>query len=114
MDPPAAPPPAFNDEIAAPGPGLSLDDDLDDSVSLPDELGDPTDRESYYRKIYDEFVETKIACGEATEGFTYDKFARKLRKQSDSLMARPEVTDVQFTVYVKDGKAALRAKVVKT
>jgi hypothetical protein len=28
-------------------------------------------------------------------------------------MSRAEVTDVQFSVYVKDGKAALRAKVVK-
>ena len=26
---------------------------------------------------------------------------------------RPGIKDVQFTVYVKDGKAALKAKVVK-
>jgi hypothetical protein len=28
-------------------------------------------------------------------------------------MARPGTQDVKFTVYVKDGKAALKAKVVK-
>jgi hypothetical protein len=106
----APPAPAFSDDLAA-SPGLSLNDSSD-TVSLADAEGGE-DRESYYRRIYDEFVETKVACGEATEGFTYEKFAKKLRKQSDSLLARPEVTDVQFSVYVKDGKAALRAKVIK-
>ncbi|WP_106389720.1 MXAN_5187 family protein [Enhygromyxa salina] len=109
--PPDAPPaPAFSDEIA---PTPLSPGDSSDSVSFAD-LGGGQDRESYYRGIYDEFVETKGACGEATEGFTYEKFAKKLRKQSDTLMARPEVTDVQFSVYVKDGKAALRAKVIKS
>jgi hypothetical protein len=103
----AAPAPAFSDELE---PALPLGDSSD-SVSLAD-VGD--DRESYYRRIFDEFVETKVACGEAIEGFTYEKFAKKLRKQSDSLLGRDDVSDVQFSVYVKDGKAALRAKVIKT
>lgn len=104
---PSPPPaPAFDDEVASPdlGPG-------DSSVSLADVGGQ--DREAYYRTIFDEFVETKIACGEPIEGFTYEKFAKKLRKQSEDLMSRSDVADVQFSVYVKDGKAALRAKVVK-
>lgn len=98
--------PAFQDVVG--NPPFELDDG--DSVSLAS-LAD--DRESYYRSIYKEFVETKAACGENTDGFTYEKFAKKLRKQSDPLLARPEVTDVQFSVYVKDGKAALKAKVIK-
>ena len=106
-DPPPAPAPAFSDEVSAGG--LSLDDD---EVSLAAVTGG-NDRESYYKRIYDEFVETKVACGENTDGFTYEKFAKKLRKQSDTLLARAEVTDVEFSVYVKDGKAALRAKVIK-
>lgn len=104
---PPAPAPAFNDELA-PAPDLGDSD----SVSLADVGGE--DREGYYRKIYDEFVETKAACGESTEGFTYEKFAKKLRKQSDNLLSRDDVKDVQFSVYVKDGKAALRAKVIKS
>jgi hypothetical protein len=108
--PPARPPaPAFDDEVASPG--LSLNDESD-SVSLADVGGQ--DREAYYRTIYDEFVETKVACGEPIDGFTYEKFAKKLRKQSEDLMSRSDVSDVQFSVYVKDGKAALRAKVVKS
>jgi hypothetical protein len=105
--PPAPSAPAFDDQVASPGLSLS---DSSDSVSLAD-AGD--DRESYYRKIFDEFVETKVACGEGIEGFTYEKFAKKLRKQSESLLGREDVADVQFSVYVKDGKAALRAKVIK-
>ena len=108
--PAAAPAPAFSDEVSAPA--LALGDN-DDEVSLAAVTGDVPDRESYYKQIYNEFVETKIACGENTDGFTYEKFAKKLRKQSDTLLARADVTDVEFSVYVKDGKAALRAKVVK-
>ena len=100
--------PTFSDELE-PQVGTALADESD-SVSLADAADE---REVYFRAIYDEFVETKLACGEATEGFTFDKFARKLRKQSESLLARPDVKDVEFSVYVKDGKAALRAKVVK-
>jgi hypothetical protein len=103
----AAPAPAFHDDSGRNSIPLG---DSSDSVSLAD-AGD--DREAYYRRIFDEFVETKVACGEPIEGFTYEKFAKKLRKQSESLLGRDDVADVQFSVYVKDGKAALRAKVIK-
>ncbi len=102
---PLAPAPAF-DEAAEP----DLDDDSD-AISLA--AATAGDRESYYQRIYTEFVETKTACGESVEGFTYEKFAKKLRKQSDDLLGRADVKDVEFSVYVKDGKAALRAKVIK-
>ena len=48
-----------------------------------------------------------------TDGFTYEKFSKKLRKNSEALLKRPGVSDVKFNVYIKDGKAALKAKVVK-
>ncbi|MFV8749731.1 MXAN_5187 family protein [Nannocystaceae bacterium ST9] len=99
--------PAF-DEAAAPD---TSDEDDGDAISLAAATGG--DRESYYQRIYTEFVETKTACGESIEGFTYEKFAKKLRKQSDDLLGRADVKDVEFSVYVKDGKAALRAKVIK-
>lgn len=105
-DPEPAAAPAFNDEVSA-GP-IGFDDD--DSISLADA---GQDRESYYKSIYKEFVETKQACGENVDSFPYEKFAKKLRKQSDSLLAKPEVKDVEFSVYVKDGKAALKAKIIK-
>lgn len=69
--------------------------------------------EAYYREIYEEFVQIKETCGEPTENFTFEKFAVKLRKNTEQLLKRPGVTDVKFSVYIKDGKAALKAKVVK-
>ncbi|MEM9461845.1 MAG: MXAN_5187 family protein [Myxococcota bacterium] len=73
-----------------------------------------SDRESYYRGVYDEFLRVKAQCGEPTDKLSFEKFAQKLTKNtSDIMKKKPGVTDVQFTVYVKDGKAALKAKVVK-
>ncbi|MCX4241897.1 MXAN_5187 family protein [Paraliomyxa miuraensis] len=71
-------------------------------------------REAYYRSVYDQFVRVKTQCGEPTDKLTFEKFAQKLAKNtSDLKKKKPDIDDVQFTVYVKDGKAALKAKVVK-
>lgn len=70
--------------------------------------------EAYYRSVYEEFLRVKQQCGEPVDKLTYDKFVQKLEKNAaDIRKKKPEVEDVQFTVYVKDGKAALKAKVVK-
>ncbi|MBL8948161.1 MAG: hypothetical protein JNK45_33615, partial [Myxococcales bacterium] len=75
---------------------------------------DSEDRIRYYREIFDEFLQVKIACGENTDGFTFDKFAKKLQKNTQDILEKhTDVRDVQFTVYVKDGKAALKAKVIR-
>jgi hypothetical protein len=69
---------------------------------------------AHYLRVYEEFVRVKAQCGEPTDKLTYEKFAQKLEKNAaDIKKKKPEVEDVQFTVYVKDGKAALKAKVVK-
>ena len=90
--------------------GLNLEPPpLDPAV---DPNADPT--EAYYQEVFEEFLQVKQACGESTVNFTFDKFAKKLAKQTAAIKAKREgVADVKFTVYVKDGKAALRAKVIK-
>lgn len=131
-EPEPSPPPKPAPSKPAPPPAPSLTDavdDGDDGISLaateaaappppkpapaPAPEPDEDPREAYFHEIYDEFVETKKTCGEPTAGFTYEKFAKKLRKNTADLLKRPGVADVKFTVYVKDGKAALKAKVVK-
>ncbi len=70
--------------------------------------------EDEFEELFEEFVQVKQACGEPTDNLTYDRFAAKLRKNERDLKAkRPDIKRVQFTVYVKDGKAALKAKVIK-
>jgi hypothetical protein len=75
--------------------------------------GIPVDEEAYFRSVYQEFVDTKRRCGEATEGLTYDKFAVTLRKNKESLTSRFACKAVRFQVYIKEGKAALKATPVR-
>jgi hypothetical protein len=71
----------------------------------PDELEWPN--------VYEEFVKTKKSCNEPTEGLTFDKFRQTLRKNRDALVQRHNCKRVKFTVYVKDGRASLKATPIK-
>jgi hypothetical protein len=66
-----------------------------------------------YRSIYDEFLALKVKCGESVENLTYDRFLSKLRSNRDALIAKHGCKAVKFQVYVKDGKAALKASPVR-
>lgn len=90
------------------------------ATSGPAEVVDPTHlepdsaREAYYRSIYEDFVQVKVACGEPTEALTFERFTAKLQRNEDDLRARRnDIKAVRFSVYVKDGRAALKAKVIK-
>jgi hypothetical protein len=63
--------------------------------------------------VYDDFVRTKKQCGEATEGLTFEKFQTTLKKNRDALMQRHNCKRVRFSVYVKDGRASLKATPVR-
>lgn len=63
--------------------------------------------------VYDDFLKTKKQCSEPTEGLTFDKFRQTLRKNRDALVARHNCKRVKFTVYVKDGRASLKATPIK-
>jgi hypothetical protein len=88
----------------------SLDDDIlgGGSEALTSVAGDP-----YFRQVFDQFVAVKRSCNEPTSGLTFEKFSEKLIKNRDDLMSKTGCRDVRFTVYVKDGKAALKATPVK-
>jgi hypothetical protein len=95
--------------VVGPPPGSPLGQSPSASASGSD---DP--KAGYYREIFEEFLQVKIACGEPTAGFTFDKFVKKLQKNTQDILEKhSDVRDVQFTVYVKDGKAALKAKIVR-
>lgn len=86
---------------------------LDADPSAPEPAKDDAVREAYYQEVFEEFIKFKVENNESTEGLTYDKFATKLRSNTAELMKRPDVKDVQFSVYLKDGKVALKARVVR-
>lgn len=113
--PPAGTPTATATPMPTAAP-LSLDDapaldSLDDDI-----LGAPADEpagDAYFKEVYEQFVAVKESCGEPTSGLTFPKFSDKLVKNREDLIAKTGCKDVRFTVYVKDGKAALKATPVK-
>jgi hypothetical protein len=64
-------------------------------------------------QVFNEFVRTKRECGEPVEGLTYPKFEQTLIKNRDALIARHNCKRVRFSVYVKEGRASLKATPVK-
>jgi hypothetical protein len=68
---------------------------------------------AHFAHVYDEFLQLKKQCGETTAGLTIDKFLQKLRDNKSSLVAKHACRTVRFSVYVKDGKAALKATPVR-
>jgi hypothetical protein len=66
-----------------------------------------------WRRVYEDFVATKQQCGEPTEGFTYEKFEKTLQKNQAALVKRHGAARVKFSVYVKEGKAALKASPIR-
>ena len=63
--------------------------------------------------VYEEFLSLKKQCGEPTNTLTFEKFKGTLERNKAALVARHNCTRVKFTVYVKDGKAALKASPIK-
>jgi hypothetical protein len=72
-----------------------------------------TDDNAEWLGVYEDFVRTKKQCGESTDGLTFDKFSHTLKKNRDALIARHGCKRVRFSVYVKEGRASLKATPVK-
>lgn len=69
--------------------------------------------DAHWQEIYQEFLRTRAQCGEASEGLTYEKFKVKLEGNKAQLISKYACRSVRFQVYVKEGKAALKATPVK-
>lgn len=116
--PPARPAP-LPPKYSAPVDGLMMDDEVTAITNVPQQLLDAigadatTDELGEWRKVFEDFVRIKKECGEPTEGATFEKFQVTLRKTRDSLMEKHACKKVKFSVYVKEGRAALRASPMK-
>jgi hypothetical protein len=69
--------------------------------------------ETHFREVFEQFVAMQKECGAPVSGLTFDKFVRKLHAARDQVMKRHNAPAVHFTVYVKEGRAALKASPVK-
>ena len=66
-----------------------------------------------YKGIFDNFYKTKVACGENVDNLTFERFKATLLKQEQAIKERTRCRKVEFRVYVKAGKAALKASPIK-
>ncbi len=64
--------------------------------------------ESYYRRVYDEYVAARRDNGENVEGVSYESFVAKLRLNEANLKTKYESSAVRFKVVTKDGKVTLK------
>ena len=58
-------------------------------------------------------MDLRQKCGESIAGLSLDRFAAKLQSNREQLVAKHGCRTARFTVYEKDGKAAIRAAPVK-
>jgi hypothetical protein len=76
-------------------------------------LNEASEEQKHWREVYEQFVARKKECGEATENLTFEKFSTTLQKHKDQLIAKTGCRTVRFQVYIKEGKATLKATPVK-
>ena len=74
---------------------------------------DNADEMMQWKGVFDEFVAVRKKCGESTSSLSFEKFQVQLRKNKETLVKQYGCKRVKFTVYEKDGKAALKATPIK-
>ena len=65
--------------------------------------------ENRLRGVYRAYVEAKRRCNEDTTRLSFDAVVASLKRQVPELLERHNARDVEYRVFVKDGKAILRA-----
>jgi hypothetical protein len=74
---------------------------------------DGFDEATHFREVYAEYLTLRRECGENSDGLSYDKFENTLVKTRDQVLSKHPAKGVRFTVYKKEGKAALKAAPIK-
>lgn len=101
---PAAPAPEAAAKAATPEAPASTPQIHIAGTPPPDPLA-----ESRLRSVYRAYVEAKRRCNEDTTRLSFDAVAASLKRQVPELLERNNARDVEYRVFVKDGKAILRA-----
>ena len=69
--------------------------------------------QTHVLEVFTEYVSTRERCGEAVGSLTLEKFRAKLEANRQQLMSKYGCRSARFSVYVKDGKAAIKATPVR-
>lgn len=73
----------------------------------------PVNDHAQYQKLYDEYIELSLQCGEPTDKFTLEQFVSRLAREKERLMRAYQCSNVRFSVRIKAGKPSLKATPMK-
>lgn len=68
---------------------------------------------AHFSQVFEDYVALRQKLGESIVGLSLDKFVAKLQSNREQLISKHGCKSAQFTVYEKDGKAAIRAVPVR-
>jgi hypothetical protein len=104
----------FGGEASSPF-GFGPDDANETNASEPPDeqtrMVDP--EEAHIQSVFAEYVATRERCGESTASLTLEKFRSKLESNRQQLVAKYKCRTARFSVYVKDGRAAIKATPIR-
>ncbi|HJX54040.1 MAG TPA: MXAN_5187 family protein [Polyangia bacterium] len=101
------PPVPFSAALAAPPPPASAAALFAASAPKDDEM-------AHFQQVFEEYIALRGKCGESTTSVSADKFLAKLKSNRDQLVAKYNCRTARFSVYVKEGKAAIKATPVRS
>jgi hypothetical protein len=116
VDSPKAPPPPkppSKPKHAPPTPDVSPTVPPQPKTSARSNKSPDFDEATHFKEVFSQYLATRKQCGESIEQLTYEKFLVTLRKNRDQIVSKHGAAGVRFTVYVKQGKAALKAAPIK-
>ena len=90
-------------------------DTADETGRMEDGVGpdDDASYEEHIRSVFEEYRATRQRCGESVATLSLEKFRGKLEANRQQLIAKYGCRTARFSVYVKDGKAAIKATPVR-
>ncbi len=62
-----------------------------------------------YFALYQNFLEERLRCQQSIANIGYERFVRKVESSRNRIFEEYQTRDIEFQVYQKNGKAALRA-----
>jgi hypothetical protein len=69
--------------------------------------------EAHIREVFADYVSARRETGESIASLTLDKFRAKLEANRQQLVSKYHCRTARFSVYIKDGKAAIKATPVR-
>jgi hypothetical protein len=68
-----------------------------------------TDPDVTFYQVFQEYVQARERCRESVEGLSYEQFRKRLADSRAAIIREHGCVSVEFHVYIKDGRAALKA-----